>query len=111
MHVAVTTEFVANKKQSLAELLDSLHAAVLPAESCEPAVQFLFSDRPGSKVSTVNRVLNRVPALAVFETSSKGTRIYCRTDRARRWPTGRSILQPCAISQRAYQSPFRSMES
>ena len=70
MRVALLTEFVASKKEPLAEMLQRIHQAFSGAGLGEPAIRFNFSDGPlRGHVSSVDHALKRHPELERFVTS------------------------------------------
>jgi hypothetical protein len=71
MRVALLTEFVASKKEPLAEILQRIYQAFSGAGLGEPTVRFNFGDAPlRGHVSSVDRVLKRHPELERFVTSA-----------------------------------------
>jgi hypothetical protein len=71
MRVALLTEFVASKKEPLAEMLQRIHEAFAGAGLGEPAIRFNFGDGPlHGHVSSVDRALKRDPELERFVTSA-----------------------------------------
>jgi len=71
IRVALLTEFVASKKEPLAEVLQRIHQAFSGAGMGEPAIRFNFGDGPlGGHVSSVGRALKRHPELERFITTA-----------------------------------------
>ena len=71
MRVALLTEFVASRKEPLAETLQRIHQAFSGAGLGEPAIHFDFGDGPlGGHGSSVDRALKRHPELERFVTSA-----------------------------------------
>jgi hypothetical protein len=71
MRVALLTEFVASKKEPLAEMLQRIQQAFAGAGLGEPAIRFNFGDGPlRGHVSSVDRALKRHPELERFVTSA-----------------------------------------
>jgi hypothetical protein len=66
MQLALLTTFAASRKEPLADLLARVHSAIIGAGLGEPAVSFVFSEGPIAKVSSVDRVLKRLPQLERF---------------------------------------------
>jgi hypothetical protein len=67
VRVVLATTFRASRKEPLAEVVQRIHAAFLASHVDPLTVQFSFSDAPvPGFVSSVDRVLKRVPALERF---------------------------------------------
>jgi hypothetical protein len=71
VRVALLINFVASRKEPLAEMLQRIHQSFSSAGLGEPAIRFNFGDTQGrGSVSSVDRVLKRHPELARFVTSA-----------------------------------------
>ena len=71
MRVALLTEFVASRKEPLAEVLQRIHQGFSGAGLGEPAIRFNFGDGPlRGHFSSVDRALKRHPELERFVTSA-----------------------------------------
>jgi hypothetical protein len=69
MHLALLTTFAASRKEPLASVLERVHAGIITAGFGEPSVRFTFSEGPITRVSSVGRVLKRLPRLERFAQS------------------------------------------
>ena len=63
MQLAVLTTFAASRKEPLAHTLERIHAGFVSAGECEPLLRFNFAEGPLTKVSSVDRVLKRLPQI------------------------------------------------
>ena len=67
MHVALHMTFAASRKEPLGEVVERRYRAIPAAGFGEPFLQFLMADAPvAGGVSSVDRVLRRLPDLARF---------------------------------------------
>ncbi len=67
MQLALLTTFDASQKESVAEVLERVHSAIMASGQGEPSVMFTLSDGPIGRVSSIDRVLKRRPELKRFE--------------------------------------------
>src|SRR4051812_16624473 len=67
MHLALLTTFAASRKEPVADVLKRIHAAIMASGQGEPTLTFTLSDGPLARMSSIDRVLKRHPALKVFE--------------------------------------------
>src|SRR6202040_96836 len=70
MRVALLTTFAVSKKEPLVAMMDRVHQAFLDAGLGEPAIRFNFSDEQGAGVSSVDRMLKRLPEVERFVTAA-----------------------------------------
>jgi len=74
MRVSLHTTFAASKKEPLAAMLDRIYQAFPNAGLSEPTLRFTFSDAPlAGYVSSVDRVLKRLPNMRRFLASNAAT--------------------------------------
>jgi hypothetical protein len=70
MRVALLTTFAVSKKEPLVAMMDRVHQAFLDAGLGEPVIRFNFSDDQLAGVSSVDRVLKRLPEVERFVTAA-----------------------------------------
>ena len=69
MRVALVTTFVASRKEPLLTVMDRVHQGFLDAGLGEPTIRFNFGDPMLGGVSSVDRMLKRLPELERFVTT------------------------------------------